>query len=735
MKKTLRYLFKILVGFTLSVIIGAVVLFLLVNGGAFGPIPSKMELGGIVNEEASLIYSSQGAVIGKVYHQNRINIPFEAIPQHVLDALIATEDKRFFEHEGVDFLSYMRVLFRTLLSLDESGGGGSTISQQVVKNIYGRTDHGVLSIPVNKIREALIAADLEEVYTKEEILGLYLNTVPFGRNTYGLESAAQYFFSRSANELRIEQGAMLIGMLKANTAFDPVSHPIRCKERRDVVLRLMDEQAKLSDRPLDSLINLPLDLQMTNSPSGETGYFTAWVQQLAAAFLQARGKRTGQTFDLNRDGLRIYTTLDTSLQRMAVRSARTHLQSLQHALDRQLKANGSRAKWEKQQSSTPNDGPTRRTVLGAGGEETREMSTLDSLWHYHSMLHCSVLMTEVGTGKVRVWVGGRDHRYLPYDLVRSKRQSASAFKPILYAAAIENGAQPCDYFSNEQKVYEEYDAWEPRNFDGSTGNKVAMWYALARSMNLPTVDLYFQTGPEALTKMCAAMQLPEPNAESPAVSLGSMEVSLAELVRAYSAFAQNGKMMEQRCIERIEDRHGNVLYQASSPKARQVCAEETAYQISQMLEQAVEMGTCQSLRGKFGLRTSLAAKTGTSQHYSDAWTVAYNDKMVVGTWVGAMDRSIHFRDAQGSGSKAALPVLGALLADVQRNEALAERYLAANPTKTGATSFECPPERKGLDEFLDNLFGKKDKQDADKSERERKLKRWLDQVFKKKDKE
>lgn len=710
------------------------VLFFMVKGGAFGTMPSKMELGDIVNEEASLIYSSEGAVIGKIYHLDRVNIPFEDIPQHVVDALVATEDKRFFVHKGVDFISYLRVLFRTIISLDEKGGGGSTISQQVIKNIYGRSEHGALSIPVNKIREALIAGDLEQVYSKEEVLGLYLNTVPFGRNTYGIESAAQRFFSTSANRLTMEQGAILVGMLKANSAFDPVRHPDRCKGRRDVVLRLMSEQQKLAGNSIDSLIAQPLSLQLAERPGGKSGYFNAWVQQLADAFLKGRGESTGKTYDLLRDGLRIYTTLDTGLQGMALRSTNAQLKKLQPALENQLKANGSRAKWEKGlDDKYKNDKLAMRTVSGLSGDETSEMSTLDSLWHYRSMLHSSVLLTETGTGKVRVWVGGRNHQYLPYDLVRSKRQAASAFKPILYAAALENGAKPCDYYKNEEIVYEEFDDWQPRNFDGSTGNKVAMWYALARSFNLPTVDLYFETGPEALAKICAALQLPEPDAESPAVALGSMEVSLAELVRAYSAFAQDGEVVEQRCIERIEDRHGNLLYNAKKPMGKPAISEQTAENITLMLQKSVEMGTCQALSGRYGLGSPLAAKTGTSQNYSDAWTIAYNDEMVVGTWVGAMDRSVHFSNAQGGGSRAALPVLGELLSAMQSTPMLRDKYLLP-PRAAYAKKdpLDCPPEKPGLDGFLENLFKKKDAKEGDKEKKQSKIERWLDRVLKKK---
>ena len=452
------------------------------------------------------------------------------------------------------------------MSGDRSSGGGSTITQQLAKNLYGRRNLGVLTLPVAKIREAIIAYRLEKVYSKDEIILLYLNSIPFGENVYGIEAAAQRFFSVSTPELKLEQIALLVGMLKANTFYNPRINPENALKRRNLILQLMVEQKYLTQSAADSLKELPPGLNYSNYElSSPAGYFVYQAGLKAEEILKNIEEKTGHHYDLKKDGLKIHTTLDTTLQNNAVQSVRSHLIKMQKLLDSELKNSNVRKSWEKRMSK--NNDPSWKKNANVTGEVfnwndgQKEITTYrDSLWHYYRMLHAAVLIIEPGTGNIRAWVGGNDFRYLPYDLVLSRRQIASTFKPILYTAALENGISPCTYLDNEEKEYEEYNGWHPRNYDNSSGDKIAMWYALAHSMNLPTVDLYFQTGYEALNETCRELGLPVSEGDYPSVALGSMDITLQEIVMAYSAFANQGNIAEPVMIKSISDADGNVIY-------------------------------------------------------------------------------------------------------------------------------------------------------------------------------
>ncbi|MBK6774664.1 MAG: penicillin-binding protein [Flavobacteriales bacterium] len=504
-KSSNRPLLKLVLWVLLGLVAAFVVLLLLVRGGAFGKLPSKEELAAVRNEEATLVLANDGSIIGKIFAEDRTNIPYSDLPKHLIDALVATEDQRFFDHKGVDGRSYLRVFFRSLLGGDRSGGGGSTISQQIIKNLYGRERHGILTVPVNKMKEAIVATRLEEVYTKEDVLMLYFNSVPFGENVYGVEAAARRFFSKPAKQLRAEEAAVLVGMLKANTTYNPRLNPKNARGRRDQVLELMSTRGYIAKELKDSLRALPLTVRYAgNDALDDFGYFTHRVKEEATKRLEEVSKATGKTYDLEKDGLRIKTTLDPALQRLALLAIEEHLSAMQPKLDRELRGRKARTAWEKRMSKKSNtawkrDDKKLRDVFAWEDTPADTMSYRDSLWHYERMLNGAVLMMEPGSGSVRAWVGGNDHRYLPYDQVLAKRPIASAIKPVIYAAALEKGLQPCDYFNNEPRVYTEYDDWEPHNFDhDTTGGRVAMWHALARSMNLATVDLYFRTGADTV---------------------------------------------------------------------------------------------------------------------------------------------------------------------------------------------------------------------------------------------
>ncbi len=680
--------------------IGVFTLITLVRKDVFGKLPSTAELAEVRNEEATLILASNGTVIGKVFAENRTNVQYDHLPQHVVDALVSTEDQRFFEHGGVDAFSYVRVFFRTILARDRSGGGGSTISQQLIKNLYGRERHGLLTTPVNKIKEALVAQRLEQVYNKEDIITLYLNSVPFGENVYGIESAAERFFSKPAAKLKVEEGAVLIGMLKANTGYNPRLHPEAAKGRRNQVLALMAGNGKLPANEADSLQALPLALRYAGSGRFDAyGYFDARAEKQARTILAKLKRKDGSPYDIEKDGLRIYTTLDTALQQAALRAVAKQLSSMQPKLDGELKARGARKAWEKAHGGRPTAAwkKNARAVRGMftwNGTPPDTISFRDSLWHYHRMLQAAFLMVDPATGKVRAYSGGNDFRTLPYDQVQGRRQVASTIKPLIYAAALSKGMEPCTYLDNQVKSYPEYDGWTPQNFDKDTiGGQVAMWYALAHSMNIPTVDLYFRTGPDTIRDTFKALGLPVHGVDRPALALGAADISLQELVRAYGAFANEGRVRDLQLIEKITDAKGKVLYQGQVAPARRALDEEVAEGVTAMLRRAVDQGTGTAMRSRYGVHADLAGKTGTSQDYADAWFVAYTPGLVAATWVGARDPSVHFSGGNGTGSRLALPILGITLAEVQRTPALRAKYLRPFPSPADTIYMDCGPRR------------------------------------------
>lgn len=695
--------------------ISVFVFIFLVRKDVFGKLPTTEELAALSNEEATLIYSSNGSVIGKIFAQNRTNVLWKDIPKHVVDALVSTEDQRFFEHEGVDAFSYVRVLVRTIIARDRSGGGGSTISQQLVKNLYGREKHGMLTVPVNKVKEALVAQRLEKVYSKEDVITLYLNSVPFGENIYGIEAASERYFSKPASKLKVEEGAVLVGMLKANTKYNPRLNPKAAKGRRDQVLALMAGNGKLTDAARDSLQARPLTIRYTGITALDAyGYFDAQVEKQARAVLADIAKKTGTTYDLEKDGLRIYTTLDTALQQAALRSVSKQLSAMQPKLDRELSSKGLRKTWEKKMGKHPSadwkhNERSVKDVFTWDGKRPDTLSYRDSLWHYHSMLQAAFLMVDPNTGKVRAYSGGNDFRTLPFDQVQSHRPIASAIKPIIYAAGLKRGLTPCTYLNNEQKTYPELEGWSPQNFDKDTiGGQVALWYALAHSMNIPTVDLYFRTGVDTIRDTFKTLGLPVNGVENPSLALGAADISLKEIVRAYSAFANGGLVRDPQLIEKITDARGKVIYQGKMEKAKRALDEEVAGTITALLQRAVDQGTGASMRSRFGVRSPLAGKTGTSQDYGDAWFVAYTPGIVAATWVGARDPAVHFYSGNGTGSQLALPIIGGTLAEVERSSTLRKMYLLPFPAMPMDVELDCPARRSSdlLERLMDGIFNK-----------------------------
>ncbi|MFO7852886.1 MAG: transglycosylase domain-containing protein [Bacteroidales bacterium] len=710
--------------------------YFMVLSGAFGSLPGKDDLSEISNEEASLVFSSDSVLIGRYFAENRTNITSDEIPGHLIKALVETEDRRFYTHRGYDTRSYLRVFLRTILLGDKSGGGGSTITQQLVKNLYGRTDHRFLGLAINKMKEIIIARRLEEIYSKDELLLLYLNSVPFGEDLYGVESASQRYFSKPASELKIEEAAVLVGMLKANTYFNPQLNPENSFERRNMVLTLMERADYLDTEEADSLRSLPLQLDYKNlNLDTPAGYFVYQVRKKATELLDSLGSSNSVEYNLEKDGLKIYTTLDMRVQELTSGSVRKHMGVMQKLLDRDLKKRGEERQWYriKRQNSVDyaNDTLTRMVQLfdWDKGVGLKNISRLDSLWHYYKMLNASVLIINPKDGGIKTWVGGNNYRLLPFDMVLSHRQIASAFKPVFYATAIEKGIPPCKYLENEENIYEEYKDWEPRNYDrvSTPDSTVALWYALVHSINLPTVDLYFQVGSDDLVKTCKRLGFPPVEEDAPSTALGTLDLSLYEIVRAYGAFANRGKMYEPYMINMISDADGNVLYTKEIQEPDSIFSEETSGLMTAIMEQVIEQGTGESMRSRYGIKSELAGKTGTAQNYSNAWFLAYTPDMVIGTWVGARTPDVHFHSENGSGSSLALPVVAGVIKGIENDNDLRDTYLTSFDFPEEVYSFlECDPFRqRGVRGFFNRLFGIKsrDKEERDsvvKSETEKK---------------
>ncbi|NND05811.1 MAG: penicillin-binding protein [Saprospiraceae bacterium] len=704
---------------------------LLVRSGAFGALPPYAELANIQNDQASEIYDHRGVLLGKYYVENRVNADSSELPQHLVQALIATEDARFFEHEGIDVRSLGRVLIKSILLSDESAGGGSTISQQLAKNLYPRKSYRYASIVINKLREMIIAHRMEQIYPKDRILRLYLNTVPFGGNAFGVKIAAQRYFSKKLKDLTIEEGAVLVGMLKATTYYNPKFHPERAQQRRNVVLKQMAKLGYLDEASATQLSATPMQLQYRPESHnlGLATYFREHIRQEVEAILAERVNSDGSPYQLYRDGLRIFTTLDAGLQRYAEAAVRTHLSELQQDF---LKEWQGREPWATQAllqeamqksrryQALKNDGksaeeievimsePIAMTIFDwQHGEKEVTMSPLDSIRYFMQLLQTGMLVTEPQTGLVRAWVGGIDYKFIQYDHVKSRRQIGSTMKPLVYTAALRRGIEPCDYTENRLVKYANYKNWQPQNSDRNYGGHYSMAGALSHSVNTVAVDLALSAGIPSIRQLARDMGIEGNIPDEPSIALGTVEASLAELVQAYGTYANQGVKSPLHYLDRIEDQHGKVIYQSPSASSGQrVLTREEAAVMTQLMTAVVDSGSARRLRYRYGLWGPIAGKTGTTQHQSDGWFVGYTPSLVAGVWVGAELPSVHFRSIRtGQGANSALPIWGLFMKKVKDNKRTA-RYLSGAfdlPIDSVMAAMDCPHFLPEMPELYDSL--------------------------------
>ncbi|MFI5171118.1 MAG: transglycosylase domain-containing protein [Chitinophagales bacterium] len=660
------------------------VLYIFILLGAFGLVPNKKELKAINNYTASEIYSQDSILLGKYFLENRTNVKFEDLPKHLIDALVATEDARFYEHKGVDFVSFIRVLILSII-LNDDAGGGSTITQQLAKNLYERKGYGPLTMPVNKFREMIIAGRLEDVYTKDEILTLYFNTVPFGEDCYGIESATLRFFDTTPSQLNIEQSAVLVGLLKANTTYNPRLNPERSLSRRNLVLNLMVSHPDhyLEQHAADSLKQIPLTLnyRRESQSAGLAPYFREYLKSILEKWAIDNPKDDGSTWNIYTDGLRIYTTINGKLQLYAEESMKEHMKALQKQFDKSwgktepwkntktdvvgnARKRSGRYKSLKEQGYSDKgiikkfDEPVETTIFTWDGIEDTILTPADSLKYHLKLLQTGFLAMEPKTGYILAWVGGIDHQFFKYDHVRSKRQVGSTFKPVVYATAVENGISPCTYIQNRKKTYEP-SGWSPGNSNGEYGGYYSLTGGLTYSVNTIAAELIDRTGVPKVIEQARKMGIESDLPKVPSIALGTASISLMEMVTAYGCFANRGLKPVAQFIVRIETADGDSIYVNKDVKKSRALTQETADVMIQMMKNVVNNGTASRLRGTYGLGMDLAGKTGTTQDNTDGWFVGYNSRIVAGAWVGAEDPSIRWRStAAGQGAATALPIFG-----------------------------------------------------------------------------
>ena len=737
----------ILLKAALIFVLGFVLFIAFVLFGAFGQLQNRKKLQNIQNANASLVLSIEGNLIGKFFSENRTNVRFDQIPPHLLDALISTEDIRFYKHKGIDLKSTFRVLFKSILFNDRSAGGGSTITQQLAKNLFGRENYGPLSILVNKTKEIFLANRLEKVFKKEDILLLYLNTVSFGENVFGIEAASLRYFNKKVENLTIEESALLIGMLKANTLYNPRLYPENAINRRNIVLRQMEKYEYLNSAVADSLSKQPLLMSYTNYETEKPfGYFLVQVKQETEQILQNIQAVTGKAWKLEEDGLIITTTLDFILQNYAIEAFHEHLSKMQKILYTQYNtAYGKKLLSEiskkeiKRLNLTDHENDTVvMKVFSWEGSSTASMSIADSMKQALTLLQAGLLAMDPSSGDVKAWVGGIDFNSQPYDQILARRQLASTFKPILFAAALEEGMNPCLYLDNDSVILEGFEDWSPGNFDLSYGGKYSFTGALVRSMNVPTFNLYLKLGFKPVDALWEKMGFYYKLDNTPSLAMGTAESNLKELAIAYSSFANGGYKVVPRIIISIKSQNGEIIYQNDSVVQQdRVISLKTSQLISAILQKAVNAGTGASMRSVFNVSLPLAAKTGTSQEYADAWFASFNPKLIMVSRVGASIPAIHFNSGKyGSGSALALPLVALTLQKLQENKDLMKQLTTSFPELPDEIkeALDCPDfmEDDFIDKFRDFFNLDKNIYDRDGEKSSKKKKPFFRRLFKNK---
>ncbi|MDW8273051.1 MAG: transglycosylase domain-containing protein [Chitinophagales bacterium] len=685
----------------------AILFFTGVNYGLLGEMPDLEEIQNPHNDISTTVFSSDYEVLGTYFTENRIEVSYDELSPYLVQALIATEDKRFYTHGGIDLKGLFRAIIKTgLLGMD--AGGGSTITQQLAKNLFNKkVERNRFKRMLQKIKEWVLTAKLERTFSKEEIINIYLNTIGFGYNSYGIKTASFTYFYKKPKDLNVEEAALLIGMLNGPSLYNPQKRPELAKSRRNLVLRRMYEAGYLNEAQFKKYSEKPIKLNFRNPDyrEGVATYFREYLRQELKNWCEKNPKPDGSKWDIYKDGLRVFTTIDYRMQQHAEEAARSHLAYLQKAFFKEWKGrepwkSGLRAKpdlpekmmkqserYQMLKEQGKSEAEIRRIfnqkvemrvhaydqAKGVYSKDT-VMSPLDSIKYYLQMVQVGFIALDPKTGEIKAWVGGPNITFFQLDHVKktTKRQVGSTIKPFQYAIAVERGYTPCTLIPYEPPHFEGIDAaWNPNATNKwEEGSLVPMQEGLVYSDNRITAQLMKEFGPESLVQFCRNLGVESPLDAVPALCLGVSDISVFEMARAYTAFANNGTISEPYFIKRIEDKNGNKLAEYY-PSRREALDELTVWVTNGMLRQVVERGTASKLRSRYGLTMPLAGKTGTTQSNADAWFVAYTPEIVTVCWVGFDQPAVHFlSSATGQGSAAALPIVGDFLRRVFADKSL-----------------------------------------------------------------
>ncbi|MDO5105680.1 penicillin-binding protein 1A [Capnocytophaga sp.] len=693
-------------------IVLVVLLFLFASWGFFGEMPDFKRLENPETNLATEIVSADGKTLGKFYlDDNRTPVKFKDLPKHLVDALVATEDERFYEHSGID----VRGTLRAIAYLG-SKGGASTITQQLAKQLFHGTKARGLERYTQKIKEWVISTRLETQYTKEEILTMYFNIYDFGYQADGIRSAARIYFDKEPQDLSVEESAVLVGMFKNSSLYNPVRNPQGVTNRRNVVLAQMAKNNYISQKVKDSLQQIPLKINFTPESHNEgiATYFREYLRSYMKEWIEKNPKPDGSKHNLYLDGMKVYTTIDSKMQTYAEIAVREHMQRLQKAFDAENnpkknktfpflevskdeyaslieRAMKNSQRWRKMKASGHSEKEIRESftketemrIFSWAGEKDTVMTPRDSILYYKAFLRTGMMSMEPQTGHIKAWVGGINYKHFQYDqVIQGARQTGSTFKPFVYATAIDQlHYSPCYELPDiqtciEAEKYGNATAWCPKNSNGSfSGKSMSLKYALANSVNSITVNLMDKVGPVPVINMVRNLGITSQIPEVPSIALGTSDVTVYEMVGAYSTFANEGVYVKPTLVTRIEDKNGTVLFE-NTPETHDVVSADVARAVVNLMEGVTQYGSGARLRTKgadsynslyknvmtgypYAFTNPIAGKTGTTQNNSDGWFMAMVPNLVTGVWVGGEDRSVHFRGtAYGQGATMALPIWG-----------------------------------------------------------------------------
>lgn len=694
----------------------------------FVDLPSVEELQNPKSNLATVIYSSDMKTLGKYYAENRVSVKYYELDKDLVNALIATEDARFHDHSGVDLRALGRAVFGAMTG-SSSSGGGSTLSQQLAKMMFPRENLNKFQTVIRKLKEWVIAARLEKNYTKDEILALYLNKFDFLNQAVGIKSAAQIYFNRSQDSLEIQQAAMLVGMAKNPSLFNPVKKADKTLHRRNVVMMQMVVNGYLTKEKYDSLKQLPLGVVFhpEDHNDGLAPYFREYLREYFLKDWCAKhiNPETNKPYNIYKDGLRIFTTIDSRMQTYAEEAVAEHMTDLQRQFSKECKTKKnapfawnvnqkqiesimmSSMKRSDRYRSLKNAGlsadeilaefkkPINMTVYSLRGDIDTIMSPWDSIRYYKGFLHTGFVSIEPSTGYVKAWVGGINHRHFKFDHVKvGRRQVGSTFKPFVYAMAIQEGYGPCYQVPNVRTciTIPGQAPWCPDNSDGSkgTGEMITLKKALANSVNYVTAWVMKQYPPEAVVALVRRLGITAPIDPVPSICLGTPDISVFEMVAANATFANKGTYTQPTFITRIEDKNGKVL-EEFFPTTDEVFSEEKAYVMIRLMQGVVDGGTGGRLRSRYKLFNEIAGKTGTTQNNADGWFMGLTPDLVAGCWTGGEDRSIHFNStAEGQGASMALPIWGKFFQKVYADPSLkVSKNGFARPANMGEIELDC----------------------------------------------